>query len=588
MDDRIARLEVAIEQLRSAVRSLQQRIEVLEAHRGGVSSPGADVDATGATEVQSKGVAAAATRRDPYYPIVILTLIGRLFLVLAGGFFLRAMTEAGVLAVPVGIASAFTYGLLWLILADRAGRRQQITSSVFHALAAALVAFPLLVEATTRFRVLDAGVSALVLTALTAGFLAVASRQRLQAIAWITALAAVPTSVILLIKTAAIGEFGLYLIALGVATLWAAYLLQWHWPRWLVALAADLVVVGVTVRASSPIHQDVIPVALLLQLSLLGSYLASVAIRTLAQGRDLSVFDVVQTAVALALGFGGAVYLARPGGALPAVLGLAGLVLGTASYAAVPVLVDRQEASARKVYYYTTLGLVLVLGGLALDLRPPWLGPILAVLAVATTGLWARRGRLYWLLHGASYLVAAGLVSDAFGYAGLALATSPSGPWLLPDAAMLSVLAAGALAAWFAASRPAPQGGFVASGFRFVIVLVLVWLASGCVAGYLAPLVAAQPDRSVDAGALATVRTGVLAVATLVTAWIARRGRCHEWAWLVYPLLVGIGLKMVVQDFKDSRPATLFIALALYGAALILAPRLKRVAKALRGSAADS
>jgi len=37
-----------------------------------------------------------------------------------------------------------------------------------------------------------------------------------------------------------------------------------------------------------------------------------------------------------------------------------------------------------------------------------------------------------------------------------------------------------------------------------------------------------------------------------------------------------VGLKMVVQDFRDSRPATLFIALALYGIALIVAPRLRR------------
>jgi len=33
---------------------------------------------------------------------------------------------------------------------------------------------------------------------------------------------------------------------------------------------------------------------------------------------------------------------------------------------------------------------------------------------------------------------------------------------------------------------------------------------------------------------------------------------------------------MVAQDFMHSRPATMFVALALYGAALILAPRLRR------------
>ena len=86
-------------------------------------------------------------------------------------------------------------------------------------------------------------------------------------------------------------------------------------------------------------------------------------------------------------------------------------------------------------------------------------------------------------------------------------------------------------------------------------------------------------------GALATLRTGVLAVAALLVAWASRQPRFREWTWLVYPLLVVIGLKMVAQDFKFSRPATLFIALALYGAALIVAPRLRRGAERPHASA---
>ena len=92
----------------------------------------------------------------------------------------------------------------------------------------------------------------------------------------------------------------------------------------------------------------------------------------------------------------------------------------------------------------------------------------------------------------------------------------------------------------------------------------------------LAPVAAGSADGSVDLGVLATVRAGVLAAATLLVAWGARRDRLREWVWLVYPLLVLVGLKMVAQDFNYSRPATLFIALALYGAALIVAPRLGR------------
>ena len=179
----------------------------------------------------------------------MVTLIGRLFLVLAGGFFLRAMTEAGLLAAPVGIALAFAYGLGWLYLADRAGRRQHGSSAVFHALAAAMVAFPLLVEATIRFKVLTGAGSTLGIAVLTAGFLFVAWRQRLQAVAWVTVIAALPTSLILMAKTGVFVPFAFYLIAVGVATLWLGYSLGWTVLGWPTALTADVVVAGLALRA---------------------------------------------------------------------------------------------------------------------------------------------------------------------------------------------------------------------------------------------------------------------------------------------------------------------------------------------------
>jgi drug/metabolite transporter (DMT)-like permease len=120
------------------------------------------------------------------------------------------------------------------------------------------------------------------------------------------------------------------------------------------------------------------------------------------------------------------------------------------------------------------------------------------------------------------------------------------------------------------------DGGEFASGIRAAIIVVFAWTAVGCVIGYMAPAAGGLADRSVDPGILATVRTGVLAVVTLLIAWIGRHARFREWGWLVYPLLVGIGVKMMTEDFKHSRPATLFIAMALFGAALIVAPRLRR------------
>ena len=576
MEERTARLESTVEQLRLAVLSLQQRLDALEARRPGGTNAEAGALAEQPAPTSQAALSAGASTRNPYDPIAVLSLVGRLLLVLAGGFFLRAMTDARVLAPPIGLSLGFAYALVWLFFADRAGGRRQVPSAVFHALAAAMVAFPLLVEAATRFKVLTGATSALAVTMLTAAMLFVAWHQRLRAVAWITVIGALPTSAVLLVQTGAVPPFALFLIAFGVATLWFGYSLDWWGIRWPVALAADMVVVGATMRVLAPQHQDAPEVAMLLQLLLLGAYVVSIAIRTLVRGRNVVPFEVVQTAAALVVGFGGALYLTRVTGILPATLGVVSLVLGAACYGVAVAFIDRRQDDGRNVYFYTTLALVLALAGFTLILGEPWLGVVFAVFAVLAAGLWSRFGRLFMLLHGAAYLVAAGIVSGTLSYCARTLDAGAVGPWALPAAVMLVVLVAGALSAGLAAARLNPGGVDFASGPRFVIIVVFVAAAAACMIGYIAPAVGELADRSVDPGVLATVSTGVLAVATLLIAWLSGNARCREWGWLVYPLLVGIGLKMVGQDFKYSRPATLFIAMALYGTALIVAPRLRR------------
>jgi hypothetical protein len=279
-----------------------------------------------------KVAAPAGDRRDPYDPIVVSSLIGRLFLVLAGGFFLRAMTDAGLLAPQLGIAMALAYGLAWLFLADRAGRRGQSSNAVFHALATAMVAFPLLVEATTRFKVLGGASSALGLVILTVAMLLVAWRQRLQAVAWVAIVAALPTSLVLLAKTGVIVPFATYLISLGVTTLWLGYSRGWTLMSWPVALTVDVVVVGVTLRALAPEHEDTVHVAMLLQWTLLAAYVISIALRTLVRGRNVTPFEVVQTTAALLIAFGGTALLTRATGMLPAAIGVISLTFGAVCY----------------------------------------------------------------------------------------------------------------------------------------------------------------------------------------------------------------------------------------------------------------
>jgi len=575
VDDRIARLESTAAELRQAVEVLQQRVQLLESGRP-TEAPVATAPTAPTAAHSLFGAVGARAGRDPRDPIVMLSLIGRLLLVLAGGFFLRAMTEAGVLAPAVGVSAAFAYAVAWLVMADRASRLQQPVSAVFHALAAALVSFPLLVEATTRFKVLGGASSALVITLLTTAFLFVAWRRRLQPVAWLAVVAALPTAAILLVKTGSVAPFAAYLIAFGVATLWLSYALGWHWLPWPVALGADLAVAGVTLRAVAPEHPVAPYVAMLLQWALLGGYGLSIAIRTLVRGSKVTPFEVTQTAAALLVGFGGEVFLARANGPVTAVIGLVSLLAGIACYGVAYWNIDRHESLERNLYFYTSLGLVFVLAGLVLDVRAQWLGAVFAALGMLAAASWRRFGRPYMLLHAATYVVAAGVVSGAFAYAAWALLAAPEGAWQLPSVVSLLVAVATAVVAWLAAARPSPEGGALAASLRLVVVVSLVWIVGGTLVGLLGPVAVRTADGSVDAGVLATIRTGVLAMGTLFVAWMGGQARYREWAWLLYPLLVGIGLKMVAQDFKDSRPATLFIALALFGVALIVAPRLRR------------
>lgn len=576
MDDRSVRLEATVEQLRLAILSLQQRVDLLETNAAPTATRATDLAGGEPAQRQPNVPSAGLTRRDPYDPIVVLSLIGRLFLVLAGGFFLRAMTEAGLLAAQIGIALAFAYGMGWLYLADRAGRRQHGSSAVIHALAAAMVAFPLLVEATIRFKVLSGAESTLGIAVLTAGFLFVARRRRLQAVAWVAVIAALPTSLILMARTGVFVPFAFYLIAFGVATLWLGYSLGWTALAWPTALTADVVVAGLMLRALGPQHQDGAQIAMILQWSLLAAYGISIAVRTLVRGRNVTVFEIVQMTAALLIAFGGTIVLTRTTGSLPAAIGVTSLVSGAACYGVTFAFIERRQGLKRNLYFYSSLALVLVLAGLTIALREPWLGTVLAVLGVVAAGSWYRFGRLYILLHGVAYVLAASIASGALGYGARALAIASTGPWALPGLVILIVLVASAMSAGLVAARPWPEGGIVASSLRVVLVVLLVWVACGWLVGWLVPAVAGLADRSVNPGAVATVRTCVLAVAALIIAWISRQARFREWGWLVYPLLVLIGLKMVAQDFKYSRPATLFIALAVYGAALIVAPRLRR------------
>jgi hypothetical protein len=579
MDDDSRRVESLVRDLERTIGDIDRRLTEVERTVASLAhvSGGTDRPARAALSAPPAIPAPPALPALPGWllpdPVTLLAFVGRTFVALGGAFSLRALTDASVLPLAQGSALGLAYGLGWLVMSDRAAAVNRRTSAVFHGLVAAVVTFPLIWESVTHFQLVSSNAAAVGLALVTALMLAAALRQRSQSLAWIAVLASIGTTLALVSATGAVIPFTAVTIALGLATLWIGYSADWVLLRWPVALVADLMVLALTLRVTSGSLPDPPAPVIALQLLLLTGHLASVAARTLVRGRNVNVFEVVQTGAALAVGFGGAVYVTAATGAGAVTLAAMNLIVGAGCYAVAFAFPGRQHALRRNFYFYTSLGLLLVMVSTALLLDPALLTFVWTALAVASSSLARRTGRITLDAHATVYVLAAAGVSGLLATTTAALVGPAIARW--PPLPVLAVVAlAGLIACWL---MPAPHGERMPNAAHlpwFLITLVLVWSAAGTLVGALADLLPHGPAASLDGGVLATVRTSVLAAAALAVAWAGRTERFRESGWLLYPLLAAGGVKLLVEDLPRSRPATLFIALALYGSALILAPRL--------------
>ena len=504
----------------------------------------------------------------------VVALIGRTLFVLAGAFLLRALTDSGRLDATLGVLLGLAFAVTWIVMADRAGARGRIASAPFHGLAFALIAFPLLFEATTHFHFLNATTAAAGLGACTAVVLAVSWRQRLQGLAWVATLGGLATAAALALATAELGPFAIFLVLLGVAALWLGYVLEWTLLRWPVALIADLAIVVLSLRAVSPAAADTPGMAFGAQIVLLVTYLGSFAVRTLVLNRDIIPFEVTQSIAATIAGLGGAAYLTHMigGGGRP--LGVATLALAVGCYGAAAVFVERRQSRRRNYYFYTAAGLVFALAGVTLAVPAAAVGPVYAVFG--TVAAWAGRlsKRVTYRAHGAALLTAAVVATGLLPHVlyGLGLPVVRSGR---ASIAMVGVLGLCGAAMW--GLRPEAGTTAPSPGRRVPGVIVLFLMVGGLLgviaSGILAPP-ASPSSPAVDL--VASVRTALLVAAILGLAVAGRVWAFDEGAWLVYPLLVLTGLKFVLEDFRTGQPATLVVSFALYGLALIVGPRLSR------------
>jgi hypothetical protein len=533
--------------------------------------------ASGERKAESDGAAppTSAAGAAPAAISGVPALVGRTLVVLGGAFAVRSLTESGALSAAVGVALGVVYALLWLWIGDRAARRGETVGGAFHALASALIVYPLLFEATARLGLLRPPVAALLVVAVNAAGLAVAWRRGSVAFAWIHQVASLAVATTLLFRTRAVLPFGSALLALAVGSLVLAYGRGWRGQRWLVAIGVDLTVallVALRLFGRTPPSWLVDGELLALLVALPAVYLTAFVLRLLVQERRVTGFAIFQTAAVMLLGFEAALAVAAPGGRRA--LALCALVLAVVLHALLARRAEARVGHGAAVAYFATLATFLAAEGVRILLPAAaplvWLGG-----AIALSLLTQRVERPFLQIH------AALLVAGALGLSGqllaavAALAAPPAAEWPALAGGSLAEIATAAIVTALLFRAAGGERSRSATAARILASAAAAAVAAGALTRWLAGFVGA-PGEAANAGHLATLRTGVLAVAAVALAFAARAARRAELVRLAAAVLIAGGVKLLLEDLRRGNATDLLFSLALYGAALIAVPALVR------------
>jgi hypothetical protein len=175
-------------------------------------------------------------------------------------------------------------------------------------------------------------------------------------------------------------------------------------------------------------------------------------------------------------------------------------------------------------------------------------------------------------VHGIVYLSAALWASGLFLYAGRALAGAyPSAPGALSIvAAAATVLCAGVVSR-YRGEHPAERV------LRLLPAVLAVYAMAGLVVVALVwSITRGAPPSLLQ---LAFVRTVVTCAAALLLAFLGARRKQLELVWMAYAAAVLGSLKLVFEDLRVGSTRSLAASLLVYGAVLILIPRLVRAQK---------
>lgn len=577
MEDPVERLTTKVEELGATLRALEARVQSLE--RGTVPEA-APASATGG----ASSIAAEVPPPEPLLPQAseaelpgLMALAGRALVLLGGAYLFRALTDAHVLPAEAGVALGLLYAAILLVLADRAAGSGNPHLATAYAAVSTAVACPLAWEATTRLGVFRPGTGVAVLGAAGTLLVAEAARRRLPSSAVLALLGVVGAGYAILISTFALeAVLGLLLFATTIGVL-VATLRSWPGLAWPAALAADflaLMAAFIAGRAEGlPENWASVSfaplVALLVALPLLS--LALTLWRTVVRRVDPEVFDFVQPSLGVVAGIGAAALIGPRAGVSPVALGLAVLAAAVLLFALDTLRPVSRPVSALQ----TTTGAVLVVAGGFLAVPEPLRAAFWSAAAAGAATAFLRIPRKTRAAQTAVFVAASSLAAGLLPGASRFLVGGDTPRLQDPLTAALPALAAALVAYAILASRLAPgtfrwREDLPAVVVGTIAVLDLATIFEGTLERFL---IGAD-----DPGGGSALRTITISAAAVLLARLRRKRFAAPVGFLVYPLLLVGGLRIVLFDLMHGRPATLFLTFAVYGAALILAPRLLRTA----------
>ncbi|MGD1069821.1 MAG: hypothetical protein ABSB15_06745 [Bryobacteraceae bacterium] len=554
-----------LEHLRDEIHQLERRVEALEhsgvAHLEPASLIGAEVFA-----------GAPALGLPNAVPIA-----GKAVLGLAGAYLLRALAESGAVPALLVVAVAILYAATWLFFSVRTHEDDAFAGSTYG-ITAALILAPLLWEATVRFNVLPPAATAGILIAFIVLVSALTWSRNPGIVTAVTTLSTILLALALMLRTGDVVPFAAAILVIACVVEVGACHGAGNKMRVPVALAADFAVWLLLYLLSrhGGLPQDYKPIAsaasLLLCAAFFLIYAISIPWRAVILHRTLSIFEIAQCAAAFALATEGALQITQ-GEAAPSIGALSAIAGAACYFTAFIRFADRgvpEKWQRRNHHVFAAWGAALCLVACALILPASLLTPIWSVAAVIATLAGARAHQPTLGIHGAVYLLAAGLAAGLPTIALNAFTGAPLEP-VTPSLWIMTIASVCCYAAW--GNKPARVSlvSALLAGVSLGALLILTSL----------PLLFGQPTVSV----LATARTLVTCALALAFSFAGSRSGRRELVWIGYTAIALGTVKLLLEDFRQSHPAALAISLVCYGAMLIALPKLAgKSACATKGS----